>query len=419
VTATVTATILYIEDDLGSRNLVERTLADAGYRVVCAERGLVGIDLAHRLNPDLILVDINLPDLSGREITTILRGETRFDSIPIVALTAQALTEQRDMSLAAGLTGYITKPLDTDALPRQIAYYLSGGSDKLDASAQAAAQKRYTQEVVKRLEERIRDLESSNADIRRLDAMKHAFIQLTAHELRTPLTLVYGYFRLLEESAELRDLVARDPGIQTMLQGMNSAIGRMQTLINEILTISRIISNQIDLTVVPTNLSAVVIRALHPYAQAFQDRGLKLYFNKNEWPERMLADWELLELALSNLISNAIKYTPDDGTIWLRARYNEDAVRFSVRDTGIGIAREEQKTIFERFTTSADPDLHTTSKTAFMGGGLGLGLAVCKGIVEAHGGQIWVESPGHDPHNCPGSEFVVVLPRQARRSSRS
>lgn len=410
----MTATILYIEDDAGSRSLVERSLSHIGYRVVCAERGLKGIDLAQREQPDMILVDINLPDLTGREITTILRADPRFKSTPIVALTAQTLADYREMAFAAGMNGYLTKPLDIESLPAQVAYYLGGGRDQPDAAAQPNAQKRHTEEIAIKLEARIRALEDANADTRRLDAMKNSFIQLTAHELRTPLTLVLGYYRLLAESAELRTAIAHDPAINGMMHGMSNAIMRMHTIINEILTISRIISNQIDMVLSPIYLSDVVMSALESYKKVFSERKLQLHFQRQEWAERMTGDADLMRLVFSNLISNAIKYTPDGGTITLRASKHDDALRFSIRDTGIGIDTSHHQAIFERFSTIASPEFHSTSKTAFMGGGLGLGLALCKGVIEAHGGRIWVESAGHDPINLPGSEFIVVLPRDAR-----
>ncbi|MDZ4765349.1 MAG: hybrid sensor histidine kinase/response regulator [Chloroflexota bacterium] len=411
----MTATILYIEDDAGSRSLVERSLSHVGYRVVCAERGLTGIDLAQREQPDLILIDINLPDLTGREITTVLRADPRFKTTPIVALTAQTLSDYREMAFAAGMNGYLTKPLDVEALPAQVAYYLSGGRDQPDTAAQANAHKRHTEEIAVKLEARIRALENANADTRRLDAMKNSFIQLTAHELRTPLTLVLGYYRLLEDSPELRAAVLRDPALRGMMQGMSSAITRMHGMIGEILSISRIITNQIDLVLGPVSLGDIAVSAMEPYKTVFSERKLRVHFQRQDWSERMTADAELLKLALNNLLSNAIKYTPDGGLITLHVRRHEDALRFSVRDTGIGIAKEHHQSIFERFSTINNPEFHTTSKTAFMGGGLGLGLAICKGIIEAHGGRIWVESAGNDPIRLPGSEFIVVLPREARR----
>lgn len=415
----VKETILYIEDDPASRMLVQRTLKHAGYKVLVAERGLEGIDIARRELPDLILTDINLPDISGREVTTMLRSDKHFQDTPIVALTAQAFDEQRELTMAAGITGYLTKPLDIEALPGRIEYYLKGNRDNIAPDRMADAQIRYTREVVGRLEARIRELESSNAELRRLDKMKDSFIQLTAHELRTPLTLVYGYSRLLEDSPPIRTVASQDENIETLIKGLTEAIQRMQGIINEILTISRIMTNQIDMSVGAVDPAYVVQKAVNSYKHALESRRLNLHFDPAAWPHKIRGDSELLTLAISSLVSNAIKYTPDNGHIYITAQADEQQIRLCVRDTGIGVAKDEQERIFERFHTAGDTMLHSTSKTAFRGGGLGLGLAVCKGIIEAHGGRVWVESAGLDLENLPGSEFIVVLPLVAHVQRRT
>jgi signal transduction histidine kinase len=411
-------TILYIEDDPASRQLVERALRYLGYRVVVAERGLLGIDLARRENPDLILTDINLPDISGRELTTRLRADERFSRTPIVALTAQALQSERTMAMAAGVTGYLTKPVDIEVLPKQIEYYLHGGQDLVDRNAVQQAQTKYTQEVVARLEERLRTLEDYSQDLERLDRMKNSFINITAHELRTPLTLVYGYNRLMEDNPYIQAAIKHDPNTRVLVEGMTTAIQRMNLIVNEVLTISRIITNRIELSLAPTNLTEIIARVLKGYSDALRERKLIVRCNPTEFPQQIRADWELLELAFRNLISNAIKYTPDGGTITITARPETPLVwRVCVRDTGVGISSRDHTRIFENFSTTHDPMYHSTSKTAFMGGGIGLGLAVCKGIFEAHGGKIWVESPGYDATKCPGSEFIVLIPANAHASA--
>jgi signal transduction histidine kinase len=420
-------TILYIEDDPGSRTLVERTLRFAGYRVLTAERGLLGIDLARRELPDLILTDINLPDIGGREIATTLRADPRFAETPIVALTAQGMTGQREMSMVAGITGFLLKPLDVEHLPSQLQFYLGGGQDRIESDLLGQAQKNYTQEVAVRLENRIRELEKFNEDLRRLDNVKDAFINITAHELRTPLTLLIGYNRLLMENPALRAILAQDDGSRMLVEGMSQAITRMQAIINEILTTSRIINNRLELSISPVNITEVIQRAVAFYQQAIKDRRMNITLALAGAPSRMLADWDLTELVMRNLIGNAIKFTPDNGTITvtvtpLVGSGPEDTnIQISVKDTGIGIPREAMDKIFERFNTTNDHMLHSTSKTAFRGGGIGLGLAVCKGVVEAHGGTIQAISPGFDPDRPPGSEFIVIMPLMAagKRSVRS
>ncbi|HSJ53345.1 MAG TPA: ATP-binding protein, partial [Anaerolineae bacterium] len=123
-----------------------------------------------------------------------------------------------------------------------------------------------------------------------------------------------------------------------------------------------------------------------------------------------------LHQVFGNLLGNAVKYTPDGGRIDVWARLldaNTDRPAFVevvIADTGVGIDLEEQERIFDKFYRVESPDLHSSSKTRFMGAGPGLGLTIARGIVEAHGGRIWVESAGHDPVRCPGSQFHVLLP---------
>jgi signal transduction histidine kinase len=411
-------TVLYIEDDPTSRMLVERTLGYSGFRVITAERGLEGIDIARSQYVDIILTDINLPDISGRELTTMLRNDERFATIPIVALTAADYGDQRDLAIAAGITGYITKPLDVEMLPRQVMYYLQGGRDEIDADRLTQAKTNYTREVVSHLETRIRELEEKNKDLVKLDSIKDTFIQITAHELRTPLTLIYGYSRLLQDSEEIHELLSQDPSTETLIGGLVEAVERMQTIINEILTISRIMTDHVDLSISPTNLLTTLEKLLRKYASALELRNLKIHLNPSGFPKTIRADNEMVSIVLDNLISNAIKFTPDGGRIMITAHTDEAHVYISVIDSGIGIPAEEIEMIFERFHVPQDPQLHSTSKTAFGGGGLGLGLAICKGIVAAHGGDITVTSTGRNYDNPPGSEFVVKLPLAAKVNRR-
>lgn len=403
-------TILYIEDDPASRMLVDRTLRYAGYNVVVAERGLEGIDIARKLPVDLILTDINLPDITGRELTTMLRGDERFSHVPIVALTAAEYGDQRDLSMAAGITGYLTKPLDVERLPAQLEYYLEGGKDDIDSDRMNLAQTQYAQELVAHLERRIRELETKNKDLMRLDKIKDTFIQITAHELRTPLTLIYGYSRLLQDSPEIQAVLRANEGTSELVDGLVEAVERMQRIINEILTITRIMTNQIDIVVGAAPLIGLFRKVLEKYHQPLQQRNIQVMLNEAGFPKSIRADVELIEMLLDNLISNAIKYTPDGGKISIYASTDEHFVTMHITDTGIGIPLEDQEMIFERFHTPNDPQLHSTSKTAFGGGGLGLGLAICKGIVDAHSGTISVSSNGRNAQTFPGSEFVVKLP---------
>ena len=409
-------TILYIEDDPGSQTLVKRLLEFAGYRVLVAPTGLSGIDLAQETLPDLILMDINLPDLSGREVTTRLRATAQFKTTPIVALTAQSQPGEREKAAAAGLTGYITKPVDVDALPAQVGEYLHGKHDDIAPDVLAEAQSAYSQEIVERLESKIRELEKSYTDLQRLDKMKEAFIELTGHELRTPLTLIYGYGSLLQKSPIVTEMMENSEEVNNLMSNLLEAIERMSSVINEILLISRVASGQVDLSFNTVHLSEMLANVVDDYHQATDQRSLTIALDTAKAPEKFYADRELLSLALANLLGNAIKYTPDGGTITIRAGQFDDKALITVQDTGIGISQEDQALIFESFYTAGDTQLHSTSKVAFRGGGLGLGLVICKEIVQAHGGKIWVESSGRDEATLPGSVFTISLPIRNRFS---
>lgn len=411
-------TILYIEDDPISRRLISRMLELAGYCVFTADTGLAGIDIARNEQPDFILTDINLPDINGNELTTLLRNETRFKETPIVALTAQGKVG-REIAMAAGLTGYLTKPLNVDRLLLQIQYYLSGGRDQVDPAKLEHAQADYARAMVGKLEQRIRQLEDANESLRRLDKTKETFIQITAHELRTPLTLVYGYTRLLKDNEAFVKLAHADESLGTVFDGLDEAVNRMQIMIEDILIMSRIIVDRIEPSLAPTNLGRIVQEVLQDFNGALHHRQISVAFDINQWPRKMQADASLLRLAISNLVSNAIKYTPDGGSISLEAEVSESHVEFNVNDTGVGISLENQMHIFDQFFTINDVSLHSTSKTAFMGGGLGLGLPVSRGIFEAHGGFIRVNSPKHDPETLPGCSFKVQLPLIAVPRARS
>lgn len=403
-------TILYIEDDRESLKLIHRILERSGYDVLLASSGLEGIDLARQHVPDIILTDLNLPDMSGYEITTTLRRDPRFTRLPIVALTAESYEGSYDKAIAAGITGYLLKPVKFTELMERLEYYLGGGHDEIDSERLSAAQIAYTREVATRLESRIRELEAGNAELQKLAQLKQNFIQITAHELRTPLTLVIGYSRLLRDNAVFCNLMEQDPNVRTLIHGLSDAVNRMHMIIEEIMITSRILSNQMTPSISILNLGQLAQQVVAYFSTAAQERQITLHFDSGGWPTRLLGDVEMLRIVLNNLVSNAIKYTPDGGHVYLEAQTGDVQVTFSVRDTGIGIAQENRTKIFEQFNTLNDFNLHSSSKTAFRGGGLGLGLPVCKGIAEAHGGVIYAESSRYDPKTCPGSRFVVMLP---------
>ncbi|MCA9936226.1 MAG: hybrid sensor histidine kinase/response regulator [Ardenticatenaceae bacterium] len=413
------ATILYIEDDIASRLLVQRVLGSRGYDVHVAGNGLDGIALARDKEPQLILMDINLPDMDGREITTRLRGLPNFSEVPIVALTANISAGSREMALAAGCTGFLTKPINVSEFPQQVKDFLQGRVEPLSPSERNIHLQKHAQNLVERLENKIRELEGANKRLRELDKMKSDFIVLVSHELRTPLTLISGYAHLLEEQLkQTNDQTVPAETVKSIAEGLNLGVTRMREVVNEIISVSRIASGTLELAIGPVRLQQIMEDLRQDLDEVCRRRRLTLEIGDLHNLPVIEGDGKRIRVALENVMGNAIKFTPDGGSIFVVGRKVGDAVDLIIRDTGIGIPVKEQRRIFDQFYVLGSIQHHSTSKSAFQGGGLGLGLAIAHGIVEAHNGRIWVESKRRDLENPPGSTFHILLPiRQASQQT--
>ncbi len=332
------ARILYIEDDHASRRLVERVLTSRGYEVYVASEGLEGINLAREKTPELILMDINLPNMDGREITTRLRSLPNFSNVPIVALTANISPGSRELALAAGCTGFMTKPIDVATFPSDVQRFLQGASDQLTADERTQHLELHAQNLVERLENKVRELRSANKRLMELDSLKSDFIVLVSHELRTPLTLVSGYSHLLAEQVKNKNDLIPAQSVAGIAEGLQSGVTRMQEVINEIISVVRISSGTLDLSLGPVRLNKIIADVADTFTAVCEKRNL--IFTVEDFSEMPLlqGDSRRLQAAIEHVVGNAIKYTPDGGQISLTGRNVKDkAVDIIVKDTGIGI----------------------------------------------------------------------------------
>jgi signal transduction histidine kinase len=418
--------ILYVEDNPTNRLLVRRILTEAGYSVFEATDGLSGIQIAEREQPDLILMDIMLPGMDGHRVTTRLKSLPQLANTPIVALTSRIMEGDRERALIAGCDGFIPKPIEVDRLPDQIAEFLEGKREEIEGGVEErlALQQEYTRELVIELEKRIRELQKANVELRRTDELKSKFITMASHELKTPLAVIQGNLNILQ--AHLGDShTAMDETGRSSLTGIENGVERFKAIIQDMLDFVRIEGKALAIHRKPTLVKEPVSAAVRKLEPAARERQLTIRMDTMDGLPIITADTPSLNRVFFNLLSNAIKFTPNGGQIGITAQVTQgvelthygrptsssgDFVHIIVQDTGIGIAPEEQERIFDLFYEVRDVSLHSTSKTRFMGSGLGLGLAIARGMVEAHGGFLWVESEGHDVESCPGSRFHVLLP---------
>ena len=252
------------------------------------------------------------------------------------------------------------------------------------------------------------ELNKTQEKLQQLDRNKSNFISVAAHELKTPLTLIEGYTTMM---VDMVDQSTSQSPIDGLLKGVNTGIHRLRQIIDDMIDVSLIDNNLLILNFQPVWVSHLLNLLKNELKKTTNERKQNLTVTKFEGSNMMIyGDSERLYQALYNVASNAIKYTPDQGSITIDGRMLPGFIEIVITDTGIGISPEHQATIFEKFGQLGRTDLHSSGKTKFKGGGPGLGLPITRGIIEAHGGTIWVESEGYDEVKLKGSTFHILLP---------
>lgn len=407
-------TVLNVEDTQENRDLVRRILESEGYQVVDAITAIEGIEKAVQLRPDLILMDINLPDFDGFTAVTRIRSFSHLKSVPIIALTARNFSDDWERAKAIGCDSYLNKPLDFEELISEVARHLASGHQDEGVKTK---REYYLQEqsvaLIEELERKFAELKGAYERLKHLEEAKSNFISVASHELRTPLTVIHSYTQMLQ----LIPAISGDAKAKELLAGVIKGISRLQEIINDMVSVIRVELSDTDLSFTPVSLRHIIKTVEGEQAAALAERQLTLITDIARDLPMVNGDLKQLHSALSRIVGNAIKYTPNGGRITITARsLNGDTddpqsfVELVVADSGVGIALDKQKLIFEKFSTAENVALHSTSKTRFMGGGAGLGLTIARGIIESHNGRVWVESEGYDPHRLPGSKFFILLP---------
>jgi two-component system, sensor histidine kinase len=425
--------VLYIEDNYSNRMLVKRVLeAEGKFQYLEAEDGVSGIAAAQQALPDIIIIDINIPGMDGYEVTTRLKSLESLRDTPVVALTAKTMRGDRERALSAGCDGYIQKPINVETFPLELNEFLRGKKEILGVVEESHYLREHSQRFAERLEEKIAELTRVNESLRETDRLKSRFIALAAHELRTPLTVIQGYVGILHSALSGGGVVDKQAALG-MVGGIDKGVRRLSGIVSNMLDVTRLEAGTMQLNVSYVTVGDVVEAAVNDLQHALQERGHQLTVSDLDGLPRIWADNQRLYQVFVNIINNAIKYTPDGGRIHISGRFapvvgsrtphprvtdlTTDYVDLVVQDNGIGITTKDQERIFQRFYEVRDDALHSTGTHSFQGGGVGLGLAIARGIVEAHGGWLWVESEGQDMDRCPGSQFHVLLPVRSPRKT--
>jgi signal transduction histidine kinase/DNA-binding LacI/PurR family transcriptional regulator len=271
---------------------------------------------------------------------------------------------------------------------------------------------RFSQMMERMVEQRVDELSSAYTTLEKLDKNKSTFIQVAAHELRTPLTVIKGYLGMLRGHQAIKDTEPLIMAVDGVMQGTD----RLHQIVNSMLDVARLENQVLTPHVEPLSIAPMLRLLQKEFQKDLETRNITLQLDEglSNLPHLMV-DPELLQKALNNVVVNAIKFTPDGGTVSIHVDTSNDdrvgpCMEIQVQDTGIGIDPENLDIIFEKLYQLGKVELHSSGRTTFKGGGPGLGLAIAAGIIKSHGGKIWAESPGYDEENLPGSTFFIRLP---------
>ena len=371
------AKILIVDDQLPNVRLLEKLLATAGYREVRSTTdSLQTLELYRSFQPDLILLDLLMPQPDGIGVMEQLATEIpRGAFVPIVVLTADVTLEARRRALAAGAHDFLTKPFEALEVVLRIGNLVK--TRRLYLALEA--QNRTLDQTVKERTERL--LQSEKV------ATMGSLLAGVAHELNNPLAALLGQTQLLRESAV-------DPMLIRRADKIESAADRCVRIVRNFLTLAR--QRPPERTIV--SISQVIHGALELIAYELRTSGVEVVVEIASGLPLITADPHQLHQVLVNLMSNAhhaMRRQSEPRRLTLGAHHDpaRRVVRLTVTDTGPGISAEVRKRMFEPFFTTKPP-----------GEGTGLGLSLCRGIVEEHGGEIGVESEGR------GARFTVTLP---------
>lgn len=277
----------------------------------------------------------------------------------------------------------------------------------------------FNQELEEKVAERTRELQKAYSDLERMDRTKSDFINVASHELRTPITVMRGYSQMLMQDGKIRE----NEYLHQLVSGIQSGTIRLHEIVDSMLDVAKLDSRALELYPEPLSVRVLLQMVTDGLLNAFKERQITLILEDLSNLPPIEADPDALRKVFYHLIINAIKYTPDGGSVTIggsamsaqTSPLKQDSIQIFVRDTGIGIAPEAQQVIFNKFSQTGKVALHSSGKTKFKGGGPGLGLAIARGIIEAHNGNITVQSAGYDEVNLPGSTFIINLPLKHQR----
>lgn len=358
--------ILVVDDVPDNLKLLEADLEDFGYEVATAMDGNQALQVFERTHPDLVLLDIRMPGLSGLEVLAKLRERHSVSDLPVIMTTAVSESEDIVTALKNGANDYVTKPLDVEVLMARVE----------------------TQLKLLRLK-REKD---------RLDRVKDDFLAIASHDLKNPLFVISAAITLISEHAPPGSQMTDD--IFEFVSLIKERTSEMTRIIEDFLDFQALEEGRLRLDMESIDLHALMAKAMENNAARAEIKAIHVELQKTEGLPAIQVDPHRIAQILDNLLSNAIKFSDEKGSIVLRSKLEGGKAVIEVSDAGPGLTKADMRKVFGKY--SRLKNMPTGGEKSS-----GLGLAICKQLVEAHGGEIGVSN---NP-DC-GTTFWFSLPVQ-------
>ncbi|HVI31078.1 hybrid sensor histidine kinase/response regulator [Phenylobacterium sp.] len=392
------ARILIVDDIADNRTILGRRFQRRGFEIAEADSGRGALEMIARETFDVVLLDVMMPDMNGLEVLRRIREKHTDVQLPVIMVTGK--TESQDIveALTAGANDYITKPVDFAVALARVSTQVRSRQAEEQVRRANEALSRANEELERRIAERTEQLRDALAEAQAANRSKDEFLVIVSHELRTPLNGMIGMGQMLART-ELSEQQRKMVGI------VNASADQLHGVVADLLDTLDLTAGGLKLSPEITALDTIVEEAAGVAAAKAQAKGLAFSAGiSKDAAAPIECDPQRLRQVLGKLLDNAVKFT-EAGEVSLRVARAADALTFEVRDTGVGFDEETARRMFNPFE-QADGSLTRRF------GGVGLGLAICRGLVELMGGTITAES-----RQGEGSVFRVELPLKAQAAA--